>query len=315
MSDLTLGTAQLGMQYGAVNRSGKPSRPLAVAMVRHAIAHGVTAMDTARAYGDSEEVLGEALAAELRSCVKVITKLSALDSLSRGAAPAEVRGAVEGSVQRSCNALRTDRLDTLLLHRWRHYRAWKGVAWDRLLKFREQGKISALGVSVSRPEDVMEALQEPMVQHIQVPVNLLGWRWNEAGLDCAIADRPDVVVHARSALLQGILIHPASHWPVVEGFDADGCVRQLEAIASRFERESIADLCFAYVRSQPWVHSVVVGCETMEQLDEDLRLFRLPKLSAAQCNELERALPRAPDALRNPAKWNRKRARSLMWMG
>jgi aryl-alcohol dehydrogenase-like predicted oxidoreductase len=304
MSDLTLGTAQLGMQYGAVNQSGKPSRPLAVAMVRHAIAHGVTALDTARAYGDSEEILGEALSAELRSRAKVITKLGPLDSLSSGAGPAEVQGAVEESVRQSCNALRTDRLETLLLHRWHHYCAWKGVAWDRLLKFQEQGKISALGVSVCRPEEVMEALQEPMVQHLQLPRNLLDWRWNAAGLQRAIADRPDVVVHVRSPLLQGILIHPASRWPAVEGFDAARYVRQLEAAVSRFERESIADLCFAYARSQPWVHSVVVGCDTMEQLDENLRLFRLSKLSEAQCDELERTLPKAPEALANPANWS-----------
>jgi aryl-alcohol dehydrogenase-like predicted oxidoreductase len=304
MSDLTLGTAQLGMEYGAVNQSGKPSRPLAVAMVRHAVAHGVTAVDTARAYGDSEEILGEALSAGLRSRARVITKLGPLDSLSRGAGPVEVQIAVEESVRQSCKALRTDRLETLLLHRWQHYRAWKGAAWNRLLKFQEQGKISALGVSVCGPEEIMEALQEPMVQHLQLPMNLLGWRWNVAGLERAIADRPDVVIHARSALLQGILIYPASRWPVVEGFDAVGYVRQLEAFVTRFERQSIADLCFAYVRSQPWVHSVVVGCDTMEQLDENLRLFRLSKLSGGQRDELEGALPKAPDALANPAKWN-----------
>lgn len=151
----------------------------------------------------------------------------------------------------------------------------------------------------------MDALREPAVRHLQLPVNLLDWRWKAAGVDRALAHRSDVVVHARSALLQGILLHHASCWPVVEGFDATVWVSQLRTVARRFKRESVADLCFAYVRSQTWIHSVVVGCETMEQLEENLRLFRLPELSAAQCEELEQALPRAPQVLLNPALWKR----------
>jgi aryl-alcohol dehydrogenase-like predicted oxidoreductase len=306
MSELTLGTAQLGMQYGAVNLSGKPSRALAIAMVRHASAQGITSVDTARAYGDSEEVLGEALSAEFRSRIRVITKLDPLDSLSSEADPAEVREAVAESVRKSCNALRTDRLETVVLHRWQHYRSWNGAAWSCLLDFQQQGKIGVLGASVYEPGEAIEALHEPKMRHLQLPLNLLDRRGKEAGLEQAIAARPEVVVHARSALLQGILIHPASRWPAVEGFDAAGCVSKLETIARRLGRESVVDLCFAYVRSQAWIHGVVVGCETMEQLDENLRLFRLPKLTAVQCQELERELPEAPEALVNPAKWTRR---------
>jgi aryl-alcohol dehydrogenase-like predicted oxidoreductase len=304
MSGLTLGTAQLGMPYGVVNSTGKPSRALAAAMVLHAVAQGVSTFDTARAYGDSEEILGEALTPELRPRVRVITKLDPLESLFPDAGPAEVRSAVEQSVRQSCNALRTDRLETLLLHRWQHYRAWNGEAWRWLVEFHKQGTIGALGVSVSEPREAMPALREPMIRHLQIPLNLLDWRWRSAGVDRAIAARPDVVVHARSALLQGILAHPASRWPVVDGFDAGRCVQRLEGLVRRFQRESISDLCFAYVRSQSWVHSVVVGCETMEQLDENVRLFRLPELDEVQCEELEQELAKAPEDLLNPAKWN-----------
>jgi aryl-alcohol dehydrogenase-like predicted oxidoreductase len=306
MSGLTLGTAQLGMPYGAVNKTGKPSRALAVAIVRSAVAQGVSAFDTARAYGDSEEILGEALTAELRPRVRVITKLDPFGSLCPDAGATDVRIAVEQSVRQSCNSLRTDRLETLLLHRWQHYRAWNGEAWRRLLEFLEQGTIAVLGASVSEPQEAIEALQEPMIRHLQIPLNLLDWRWKAAGVNRAVAARPDVVVHARSPLLQGILIHPATHWPVVEGFEAAGCVRQLESLVRRFQRGSISDLCFAYVRSQAWVRSVVAGCETKEQLDENVRLFQLPKLDEAQCGELEQDLGKAPEELLNPAKWNRR---------
>jgi aryl-alcohol dehydrogenase-like predicted oxidoreductase/spore coat polysaccharide biosynthesis protein SpsF (cytidylyltransferase family) len=302
--ELTLGTVQLGMKYGIVNRAGKPSNQVAIAMVRHAIAHGVTALDTARSYGDAEPLVCEALSGAWRSRVEVITKLDPLPGLSADASSATVRDCVDESVKKSCAALATNQLSTLLLHSWHHYRWWGGAAWRRLLELRDDGTIASLGASVYEPAEALEALRDPVIQHLQIPLNILDRRWQASGLSRAIADRPDVVVHARSSLLQGILVNPAGHWPPVCDYDSAFFAQQIGNLVRRFDRESAADLCLAYVRSQPWVTSVVVGCETMSQLQENLELFRLPKLTEEQCDELEQALPLAPEALLNPAKWN-----------
>ncbi len=301
---LTLGTAQLGMKYGVVNRAGRPRRPEATAMVRHAIAHGVTALDTARAYGDSEEILGEALSGAWGSRVEVITKLDTLASVPEDATADEVRTAVEQSVSESCTALGVNRLATLLLHRWRHRGAWRGDLWRHLLELRDSGKIARLGVSIYEPSEALAALQDPDIQHLQVPMNILDSRWKAHGVDRELAHRRDVVVHARSIFLQGILLHPAERWPAPVGYDAKSCVQRLQTLAKRFDRKNVADLCLSYVRSQSWITSLVVGCETMAQLEQNLRLFMLPKLTSEQCDELERSLPAAPEDLLNPSKWN-----------
>jgi len=301
-SALTLGTAQLGMEYGAVNDRGKPSIDEGVAMVRRAIAHGVTAIDTARSYGTAEEVLGEALRGAWASRVEVITKVD-LVGLADDASEAQVRARVDESIQRSSSALGTARLGVVLLHRWEDHDSWNGAAWQRLLELREAGSIAVLGASVYEAREALDALQDPAIEHLQIPMNVLDWRWEWAGVDHAAASRQEVVVHARSALLQGVLAHPANRWPVVEGFSAVECSRVLAEIAEEFGRESVTDLCLAYVRSLAWVSSVVVGCETMDQLEENLRLCRTPKLSAEQCRHLRRTLPRAPENFLNPAKW------------
>ena len=302
--ELTLGTVQLGTNYGIVNRAGKPSKGLAVAMVRHAIAHGVTALDTARSYGESEELLCEALSGAWRSRAEVITKLDPMHGLSADSDSATVRSCVDESVEKSCIALGTRQLGTLLLHRWQHYRCWEGAAWRRLLELRDDGTIETLGISVYEPAEALEALRDPAIQHLQIPLNILDRRWKENDLPRTLADRPDVVVHARSALLQGVLANPAPCWPAACDYDAASFGQEICRLVRRFSRKSAADLCLAYARSQPWVTSVVVGCETMAQLQENLELFRSPKLSEEQCEELERALPFAPEALLNPAKWN-----------
>jgi aryl-alcohol dehydrogenase-like predicted oxidoreductase/spore coat polysaccharide biosynthesis protein SpsF (cytidylyltransferase family) len=303
-SELTLGTAQLGMEYGIANRAGRPGRELAIRMLRAAIAHGVTALDTARAYAEAEDVLGEALTGAWRSRVEVITKLDPLDSLPADAGESTVRAAVDESVRRSCSALRGETLSTLLLHRADHCRAWRGAAWRRLLEMRDEGTISSLGASVYDPQEALVLLQDPAIKHLQIPMNVLDWRWKASGVDRALAKRSDVVVHARSALLQGLLTGTAvASWPESGDFDVPSCLRQLRTFVAEFGRESLTDLCFAYVRSQSWVTSVVVGCETMEQVNENLRLFCLRKLTEEQCAEMERSLPRAPENLLNPSQW------------
>jgi aryl-alcohol dehydrogenase-like predicted oxidoreductase/spore coat polysaccharide biosynthesis protein SpsF (cytidylyltransferase family) len=301
-SAMTLGTAQLGMEYGAVNRTGKPARAEAIAMVRQAIAHGVGALDTARSYGDSEEVLGEALSGAWASRVNVITKLDGLASVPPDASTDQVRAAISRSLSDSCTALRTDRLVGLLLHRWCHHDAWGGAAWRHLLDLRDSGKIARLGASVYEPWEAIAALQDPDIQHLQIPMNILDSRWKAHAVDRELAQRQDVVVHARSAFLQGILLHPADRWPVSQDY-AQSCTQALHTLARKFDRQDVADLCLAYVRSQPWVTSLVVGCETMSQLKQNLSLFQLPELTAEQCEDLEHALPVAPDDLLNPGKW------------
>ncbi len=303
-SELTLGTAQLGMEYGIANRAGQPGRDLAIRIVRSAIAYGVTAVDTARAYGEAEEVLGEALSGAWRSRVEVITKLDPLDSMSAYADEGTVCAVVDESVKRSCKALRVEKLSTLLLHRADHCRAWRGAAWRRLLEMRDEGTVGALGASVYDPREALELLRDPAIQHLQIPMNVLDWRWKASGVDRALAERPEVVVHARSALLQGLLTGTAVvSWPESGDFDVPSCLRQLRKFAEEFGRESLTDLCLAYVRSQRWVTSVVVGCETLEQVNENLRLFCLPKLTEEQCAEMERSLPRASENLLNPSRW------------
>ena len=76
LSRLTLGTAQLGFSYGVANRSGAPSQKEVQKMLETAAAAGVNCLDTARGYGDSEKVLGEALRATgLHEHFQMVTKI------------------------------------------------------------------------------------------------------------------------------------------------------------------------------------------------------------------------------------------------
>ncbi|MDE2133351.1 MAG: aldo/keto reductase [Alphaproteobacteria bacterium] len=300
-AELVLGSVQLGLAYGAANKTGKPSHRAALRLVRRAADAGVTQFDTARAYGDSEERLGEALDG---LPIRAITKLSPLTGLPACAGPAEVRDAVDASIAESLYALRRKRIDCLLLHRASHMTAFGGAVWERLLERLEDGSVSALGVSVQSPQEALDALACSGVRHIQMPFNLLDWRWREAGVVAEITKRADVTVHARSVFLQGLLAtdDPAI-WPRIEGVTPQSVLGLIAGLAEEFGRESPADLCLAYARGQSFIDGVVVGLETEEQLDANLRLALKRPLGAAECALAEARLPRLPERLLDPAQW------------
>jgi aryl-alcohol dehydrogenase-like predicted oxidoreductase len=300
-AELVLGSVQLGLSYGAANRTGKPSRGTALRLVRRALDAGVRSIDTARAYGDSEERLGEALSG--RKTVRTITKLSPLTGLAENASRGETRAAVDVSIAQSLAALKRTRIDCLLLHRAQHMVSHDGAIWERLIELLEDGTVLALGVSVQTPDEALAALGCADVRHIQLPFNLMDWRWRDAGVITKIMARAQVTVHARSVFLQGLLANDARVWPHIDGVDARGLTQRVGELAEQYGRESAADLCVAYARGQCWIDGVVVGMETENQLEENLRLFVRPPLSAQDCAAIEQQMPRVPEALLNPACW------------
>jgi aryl-alcohol dehydrogenase-like predicted oxidoreductase len=304
-AELVLGSVQLGVPYGAANRTGKPSRAQALKLVSRAADAGITKFDTARAYGDSEERLGEAL--RTRKQIRAITKLSPLAELAPDATAREVRSLVDASIEESLYALRREQIDCLLLHRAQHMTAFGGAIWERLIERLEDGTVLALGVSVQSPEEALAALDCGDVSHLQLPFNLLDWRWVEAGLPSRVAQRRSITIHARSVFLQGLLASDdASIWPRIAGVDAPSLLRSIVEIAREFGRDSAADLCVAYARGQDWIDGVVVGMETEDQLEDNLRLFLRQPLAPQDCAMIAARLPRVPAALLDPAQWPKK---------
>lgn len=302
-SALTLGTVQLGMKYGIANRTGQPSQEEATNLIHQAVKFGVTGIDTARGYGESESRIGDALSGNYRGQVRITTKLDPLIDLKSDDPEILIRNAVDASIFRSCRELKIRQLPMVLLHRWVHRHDYREIIWRRLLELKAEGIIKGLGASVQNPAEGLAALEDPDVEQIQLPFNLLDWRWKAAGFDEAVLKRKEVIIHARSALLQGILISEAGIWPQAKNVDPILWVAKIEMLIKQLKRKNRQDLCLAYVRAQPWIDSVVVGMESLQQLDENLALFRNPPLTTDEVRLVEQTLSGAPEELLNPAQW------------
>lgn len=304
-SKLVLGTAQFGMAYGIANKTGMPSQQQADDLIKTAIVNGVHWLDTANVYGKSEEVIGRALKSGWQERVNVITKLGLLPGCPNETSEAIVKTFVDESIFRSCARLRSQTIDVLMLHRMEHHKKWAGTAWCRLLDHKASGRIKALGVSVQAPDELLLALEDVEIEFIQMPFNILDWRWDYLipKIRKAKTLRP-LTVHIRSSLLQGLLVSAEyDHWRRAN-VDSPGIFHAwMRQVAQDINAPSVTALCLNYVKSLDWVDGVIVGMETKAQLQENIQIFTSDDLTQEQLELVRAFRPKVANQTLNPSYW------------
>lgn len=302
---LVLGTAQLGLDYGIANKYGKPDQTTAEKIVKTAIVNGAKFIDTARAYGDSENVLGAILSTGWSGRSNIITKLSPLIDESLVDISCNIECAVDSSVYHSCKALRTVSLDVLLLHRASQMTILGGKVWSRLLFHKEQGLIKSLGVSVQSPEELENVLSIQEVEIIQLPYNVLDWRWdNIISKVIEEKNKRSLTIHIRSTLLQGLLTSQSlDKWRKAHVENAEQIIGWLNSSRELLCAKSTAEFCLRFVASLKWVDGIIVGVETIEQLLENINVICLPEISSLQIDTILKSRPFLEHETLNPALW------------
>ena len=193
---------------GAMNFGDPTPPPESAIMLARAIDAGITLVDTADVYGDSEQVVGDALAASgRRDEVLLATKVG----LPRGDAPPghwHRREHLVASCERSLRRLRTDRIDLYQLHRPSDVVPLEetiGVLGELV----EAGKVRWIGSSTFPAWMVMDELafarasDLPRFVSEQPPYNLLDRRIENELLP--LADRYGLAVLPWSPIGGGVL--------------------------------------------------------------------------------------------------------------
>lgn len=311
LEKFVLGTAQFGIPYGIV-RANEPDEAESMRMIKRAIVSGVDWLDTARAYGRSEGVIGKVMSTGWAGRSRIVTKLSPLSGCMLDADPKLAAAMADNSLRTSCMALERKNLDAVLLHRAAHLSMWNGQVLDVLREWRSNGLVGAIGVSVQSPDELALALEYCDVEHIQLPFNILDHRWTTAVEKLReVRHERHVVVHARSAFLQGLLLSDeASAWARAN-VSEPGLIRSwLAAQAKAAGYEDIAAFCLAFVRSQDWIDGVVVGVDSDAQLRQILAFFDQKLLSARQLEQFAQNRPTLTEQSLDPSQWGSNRRAS-----
>lgn len=252
-----IGCMRLPLQAGQTD-SARIDEAKAIRMIRAGIDGGVTYIDTAYPYhgGNSELVVGKALQDGYRERVFLATKLPVW----------EVKSAddFDRLLNQQLEKLQTDHVDFYLLHAL-HQGTWGKVRDLGVLEFLDRAKAdgriryAAFSFHDQLPlfKEIIDSYAWDMCQ-IQLNILDVDYQAGLAGLEYAAARGIGVVV--MEPLRGGAL---AAHVPA-----------DIQAVWDEAsEQRSGVDWAFRWLANRPEVKVILSGVSTMEQLEDNLRIF------------------------------------------
>lgn len=273
VSAISLGTVELGTDYGLPGHDQRPAASDAERLIHHALDSGINHLDTARAYGDSEAIIGNALIGR-RQQVILTTKVSVGDLAT-----------MTESTETSLRHLRTDYADILMLHS-----ALDDQAAEHLLVLQARGYCHYLGASVYGPEAAVAAIGAGIFDCVQIAYSPLDRR--PEAVVFPLAAEAGVGIVARSVLLKGALTHRYRTLPPTYS--------DLQATIARLDRFGLPlpELAYRYVLGQ--TATALAGTAHIAELDQILTYSEpLP----ADIEQQIRQEPLLPDHWLHPGLW------------
>lgn len=299
ISKLTLGTAQLGFDYGIANQKGQPEVKQCYEILKTAIEGGINSFDTAPAYGESERILGQFFSSKT-NILKNPVITTKLENIMAGGKD-KVNDIIINQVENSLQTLALNRLPVLLVHNMNDFYQVKEEIIKCMLKLKEKGLVKNIGVSVYNPEDVKEVISSGKFDAIQIPINIMDHRLINSGLLKEL-ENEGMIVFARSVFLQGIIFMEPEQLPKEMSF-ARKHILKLRELSQR-EGIGIAELAVTFVRDLSGISSLVIGSEKSEQVEENIKLMEKPQMKSEVREKIMEIFSDIPEKLVNPVLWN-----------
>ncbi len=290
VNKLILGTVQFGLNYGINNSSGKPDRNSVYAILDHAFEKGIRLLDSAEAYGDAHEVIGSYHNSSPNR-FQLITKYSS----ARKDLPQEL----DERVKKDLEVLKCDSLYAYMFHSFKDFDAYYSAFEPAIRSLKKAGIIKRLGVSVYTNAEFEQLLDKQEVDLVQLPFNLLDNSFQRTSL-IDKAKHKGMEVHTRSAFLQGLFFKKEDQLP--EKLKALApYLKKINSISTANEVQ-IGDLALNYAVQQKNIDRVLIGVETLEQLNANIASLNKP-LTVDVMHEMNELRVMETDLL-NPSNWN-----------
>lgn len=301
ISEIAFGGVEIGVPYGiGVNsKEDMLSEIDAVELLNYAVDSGINFFDTARMYGNSENIMGAAFKNRRKEVVLATKCRHLLDSNGNLPPDLQLKGIIEKSLNESLEALQTDYVDVFMLHQANMKILENETIAKVFSELKDQGLFRASGVSTYISEETQKAIEAGCWNMMQLPFNLMDQRQGDLFEQ---ASQKGIGIIVRSVLLKGLLsdrgknLHPALrnvenhiklYNDLLKGTDYD-----LPAFATKF------------ALSFPEVASVLVGIDKKDYLDQSLETADGIYLDKNKLNRVKQLAYPEPEFLNLPY-WDR----------
>jgi aryl-alcohol dehydrogenase-like predicted oxidoreductase len=287
---IILGTAQMGLDYGVNNISGKI--PLEESFKILLLAHksGLTILDTAEVYGDAHKIIGEFHRKYPYLKFKIITKV-----------PHNVpENLFWIKIQKYLDDLEVNFLEVLMFHSFESlFNNYSLINF--FVNFKLKGYIKHIGVSVYTNDQLEYLLNVDEVSVVQLPFNLLD-NINIKGELIHKLKAKGKIIHTRSTFLQGLFFKKNNDENViVQKLNSE--LRLLKDICIQ-SNCSMEELALSYCIQQDFIDNVIVGVDSINHLDANIKAssFIIGEESIRLINCIKVKDPN----LLNPSLWLKK---------
>ncbi len=294
ISGLTLGTVQLGLAYGVNNDSGMPTFEQSSAILNTALDSGIVSFDTARAYGESERVLGRFF----KDCSRERTIISKV--LITDVDKAALKDRMFADVRDSLGRLGIEKLPFLKLHNESMLIKYGDAVISALHDLKREGLVDGIGVSFSDKARLLELADGAGFDCVQIPANMFDNKEITDGTLSALA-KQGVAVFVRSLYLQGLFFKDTDALPE-KIKSAKPALDRLHAL-SRECGVSMAEMAITFIRDTEGITSLVLGCDNSEQLLESVSLVGAPRMSDSLREEILKISEQIEPIVVRPWEW------------
>ncbi|MBD2871979.1 aldo/keto reductase [Paenibacillus arenilitoris] len=283
VSRLGFGAMGLGGSFGTYDEKEL------VRSVLHSLERGVTFIDTARNYGESERILGLALREWRGEKPFIASKIQSRGPGNIGwgiPIPVETafpRGWLRESTEISLRELGVDTIELMQLHQY--WPQWDSEDYwmEELLELKKEGKIGAIGISLpdTRHDIALPIVQSGLIDSVQTVFHI----FDPQPLDCLIPAcvRNNVAVIARCILDEGGLTGYLKEDTVFEDGDfrkshfdymprsvyIERVDRLQEAYIPKYA-DSLAELAIKFVLQHPGVTTAISSMHVTKFADENI---------------------------------------------
>ena len=287
---LILGTVQFGLKYGINNTIGKLKKDEVLSLMKVAYNSGIRILDTAEAYGNAHQLIGDFHNKNDNLKFKIITKF-----------PHKIKLSLIGTkIIEYLDLLHVKTLEVIMFHSFESFQS-NYKALNSLNELKSNGLINNVGVSVYTNAQLESLLNEDLITVVQLPFNLLDNSNVRGDLINRLKEKGKII-HTRSAFLQGLFFKSTNDKnPIVQELKTELELLNQISIGSNC---SIEELALSYCINQKNIDNVIIGVDSISQLNANIKAsgFQIKENALKTINgivvkDLE---------LLNPSLWNRK---------
>ena len=270
MESATLGStglkvSRLGLGLAEIGDLSLNDLPQAASVLNLALDNGITFLDTSACYGNSEELVGNAVAHRRNEYV-LATKCGHVSGGYEG--QDWTASTVRDSIDRSLVRLKTDHLDLVQLHSCDLDTLKRGDATEALLRAKEAGKTRFVGYSGDN-EEARWAVESGLFDTLQTSFNLVDQHARSKGL-LDLAGERGMGIIAKRPIANGVWGALASSRPYTDDYFKRARVLAGMGRIKGAPGDTVL-LALGFVLAHPAITTAIVGTSNPDHLLANIR--------------------------------------------